>query len=160
MEPRRYIHSAATVMGTVRLGDYVSVWPTAVIRGDMAPIEIGAWSNVQDGCVLHVEPGLPLRIGNNVTIGHKAVLHSCTIEDNCLIGIGAIILDGATIGANSLIAAGSLVPPGKTIPPGSLVMGQPGKVTRPLTAAEIEKQKNSPRAYWQLALRAMGKEQV
>ncbi|MDD4658632.1 MAG: gamma carbonic anhydrase family protein [Eubacteriales bacterium] len=159
MENLRYIHPAATVMGHVTLGEYVNIWPAAVVRADMAPIQIGDWTNVQDGCVLHVDTGLPLLIGSNVTIGHRAVLHSCTIHDNCLIGMGAIILDGAEIGENCLIAAGSLVPPGKTIPPNSLVMGQPGRVVRQLTQAEIEKQKNSPRTYWQLALWAMGKEQ-
>ena len=159
MENLRYIHPAATVMGNVTLGDYVNIWPAAVVRADMAPIEIGAWTNVQDGCVLHVETNLPLVIGSNVTIGHRAVLHSCSIGDNCLIGMGAIILDGAEIGENCLIAAGSLVPPGKIIPPNSLVMGLPGRVVRQLTQAEISKQKKSPRTYWQLALRAMGKEQ-
>ena len=159
MENLRYIHPAATVMGNVTLGDYVNIWPAAVVRADMAPIEIGAWTNVQDGCVLHVETNLPLVIGSNVTIGHRAVLHSCSIGDNCLIGMGAIILDGAEIGENCLIAARSLVPPGKIIPPNSLVMGHPGRVVRQLTQAEIGKQKKSPRTYWQLALRAMGKEQ-
>lgn len=160
MEPRRYIHPTATLMGDITLGDYVSIWPSAVIRGDIASIKIGSWTNVQDCCVLHVETGQPLLIGNNVTIGHGAILHGCTIGDNCIIGMGAIILDKAQIGANCLIAAGSLVPPAKIIPPGSLVMGQPGRVVRQLTAEELEKQKNSPKAYWQLALRAMGKEQA
>lgn len=113
MTKEQYIHPAAVVMGDVTLGKYVSIWPAAVVRGDMAAIRIGDWTNVQDGCVLHVDTGRPLIIGNNVTIGHRAVLHSCTVGDNSLIGIGAIVLDGAEVGDNCLIAAGSLISPGK-----------------------------------------------
>lgn len=154
----RYIHPSAVVMGDVILGKHVSIWPGAVLRGDMDSISIGDWSNVQDGCVLHVETGIPLVVGEHVTIGHKAVLHSCTVGDNSLIGIGAIILDGAEIGDNCLIAAGSLVSPGKKIPDNSLVMGTPGRIIRCLTPEEIEKQRRSPKHYWKLAQRAMGKE--
>lgn len=150
-----YIHPTAVVMGDVTLGDKVSIWPMAVLRGDMDRIEIGDWTNVQDGCVLHVDTGTPLIIGKSVTIGHKAGLHSCRVGDNSLIGIGAIVLDGAEIGENCLIAAGTLISPGKKIPANSLVMGTPGRVIRSLTAEEIEKQKQSPRHYWELAQRAM-----
>jgi len=146
-------------MGKVTLGDYVSIWPTAVLRGDMDSIKIGNWTNIQDGCVLHVDTGIPLIIGNNVTVGHKAVLHSCKVGDNCLIGIGSIILDCAEIGDNCLIAAGTLVSPGKKIPANSLVMGKPGRIIRTVTQEEIEKQKKSPQIYWELALKAMEKEQ-
>lgn len=157
MAIKYYIHPAATVMGDVRLAERVNIWPAAVVRADMAPIIIGAGTNVQDGSVLHVETGAPLVIGANVTIGHRAILHSCTIGDNCLIGMGAIVLDGAEIGENCLIAAGALLPPGKIIPANSLVMGQPGRVTRQLTPAEIDKQRQSPEAYWRLALAAAAK---
>lgn len=159
MAKEQYIHPAAVVMGNVTLGKFVSIWPAAVVRGDMAAISIGDWTNVQDGCVLHVDTDRPLVIGNNVTIGHRAVLHSCTVGDNSLIGIGAIVLDGAEVGENCLIAAGSLISPGKKIPPNSLVMGAPGRIIRSLTAEEIEKQKQGPRRYWELAQRAMEKEQ-
>jgi carbonic anhydrase/acetyltransferase-like protein (isoleucine patch superfamily) len=155
MEVLRYIHPSAVVMGDVSLGNYVSIWPNAVVRGDMDAVKIGDWTNVQDGSVLHVDTGIPLLVGNNVTIGHKAVLHSCTIGANCLVGIGAIVLNKAEIGENCLIAAGALVSPGKKIPPNSLVMGKPGRIIRKLDPDEIEKLKKSAKTYWQLALKAM-----
>jgi len=159
MDTLNFVHPSAVVMGDVTLGKQVSIWPTAVLRGDMDAIKIGDWTNVQDGCVLHVDTGIPLLIGNSVTIGHRAVLHSCTIGDNTLVGIGAIVLDGAEVGENCLIAAGTLISPGKKIPPNSLVMGQPGRIIRTLTPEEVEKQKKSPKHYWELALKAMEKEQ-
>ena len=159
MEELRYIHPSAVIMGDVTLGEYVSVWPTAVIRGDMAPIHVGAWTNIQDGCVLHVDTGMPLKLGKNITIGHRAVLHSCTVGDNSMIGIGAIVLDGAEIGESCMVAAGSLVSPGKKIPPNSLVMGKPARIIRFLSEAEIEKLSLSPKTYWKLALKAMENEQ-
>lgn len=159
MARQQYVHPSAVIMGEVKLGNCVSIWPSAVLRGDMDTIIIGDWTNVQDGCVLHVETGTPLKIGSNVTIGHRAVLHSCTVGDNSLIGIGSIVLDNAEIGENCLIAAGSLISPGKRIPPNSLVMGQPGRIIRTLTEEELTRQKNSPRTYWNLALQAMEKEQ-
>jgi carbonic anhydrase/acetyltransferase-like protein (isoleucine patch superfamily) len=127
------------VLGDVTLGDDVSVWPSAVIRADRDRVSIGAETNVQDGAVLHCDPGFPLRIGARVTIGHRAVVHGCTIEDGALIGIGAIVLNGALIGAGALIAAGAVVGEGKVIPPNSLVVGVPAKVLRPLSDEQRER---------------------
>ena len=126
----------AVVLGDVRLEENVTVWYGATLRGDVAPITVGAGSNVQDGCVLHCDFGKPLTIGRNVVIGHNATVHGCTVEDGCLIGMGATILNGAVIGAGSIVGAGALVAEGKMIPPGSLVLGVPGKVVRAVTAEE------------------------
>jgi carbonic anhydrase/acetyltransferase-like protein (isoleucine patch superfamily) len=138
-----YIDPDAVVIGDVEIGAGSSVWPMTVIRGDIHRIRIGAKTSVQDGSVLHVThagpynpDGFPLIIGDEVTIGHKVMLHGCTIHDGSLIGIGAIVLDGAVIGASSLVAAGSLISPGMHIPPRSLVMGSPGRVKRSLTEEE------------------------
>ncbi|MBI3668953.1 MAG: gamma carbonic anhydrase family protein [Acidobacteria bacterium] len=134
-----YIDPAAVVIGDVTIGEYSSVWPCVVIRGDVHWIRIGARTNVQDGSVLHVmREEYPLLIGDSVTIGHGVVLHGCTIESRVLVGMGSIILNGARIGAGSIIAAGSLVPEGTVVPPGSLFMGHPGKFRRALTAADQE----------------------
>lgn len=129
-----YIHPSAVVSGSVTLGHRASVWPTAVLRGDIAPIVIGDDTNVQDGTIIHVDEGMPVHVGSRVTIGHRAVIHGCTIEDDCLIGIGAIVLNGAVIGTGSMIGAGAVVPEGMQVPPGSLVLGVPGKVVRPVDA--------------------------
>ncbi len=132
-----YIDEAATIIGDVQIGDHSSVWPGVVIRGDVHYIRIGAATNVQDGSVLHVmRDDHPLVLGDNVTIGHGAILHGCTIESRCLIGMGAIILNGAKIGTGSIVAAGTLVPEGTIVPPGSLFMGHPGKLRRVLTDAD------------------------
>jgi len=134
-----WVHEGAWVMGDVRLGRNASVWPTAVLRGDMGPILIGDDSNVQDGSVLHDTTDVSVtQLGDRVTIGHKVILHGCQVEDDCLIGMGAIVMDNARIGRGSLVAAGSLVPPNKIIPPGSLVMGSPGRVVRPVGPKEVE----------------------
>ena len=125
----------ANVIGRVVLHKGSSVWFGSTLRGDGEVIEVGAGSNIQENCVLHTDMGFPLTIGTNCTIGHKAMLHGCTIEDGALIGMGATVLNGAVIGAGSLIGAGALVTEGKSIPPGSLVMGSPGKVVRDLDAA-------------------------
>lgn len=127
------------MLGDVTLGDDVSVWPGAVIRADRDRVSIGAATNVQDGAVLHCDPGFPLRIGARVTIGHRAVVHGCTIEDGALIGIGAIVLNGAVIGAGALIAAGAVVGEAQVVPPDSLVVGVPAKVLRPLNDAQRER---------------------
>ena len=126
----------ATVIGKVRLEKNSSVWFNAVIRGDIELITIGENSNIQDGAVLHTDLGCPISIGKNVTVGHQAMLHGCSIGDNSLIGINAVILNGATIGKNCLIGANSLVTEGKEIPEGSLVMGTPAKVIKTLTLAQ------------------------
>lgn len=131
-----FVHSKAVVIGNVTVGPKASVWPCAVLRGDIAPIEVGEGSNIQDGAVVHVADGLPAKIGARVTVGHLAMIHACTIGDECLIGMHATILDGAVIGARCIVGANSLVTKGTQVPPGSLVMGSPAKVVRPLTAAE------------------------
>ncbi len=125
-----YVHPSAVIIGTVTLGRDASVWPTAVLRGDNDAIVIGDETNVQDGTIVHVDPGVPVRVGKRVTIGHRCVIHGCTIEDECLIGIGAIVLNGAVIGTGSVIGAGAVVREGTVVPPGSLVLGVPGKVVR------------------------------
>jgi carbonic anhydrase/acetyltransferase-like protein (isoleucine patch superfamily) len=139
-----YVHATATVIGDVSLGENVSVWPGAVIRGDINFIRIGAGSNIQDCAVLHVNhkstqdpAGSPLIIGNNVTIGHTVILHGCTIEDESLIGMGSIVMDKAVVQKHVLVAAGSLVPEGKVLESGYLYVGRPVKKVRALTEDEI-----------------------
>lgn len=127
-----WVAENATVLGRVILRENASVWFNAVLRGDNDPIEIGENSNIQDGSVLHTDHGVPLTIGNNVTVGHMVMLHGCTIADGTLIGIGSTILNRAKIGKNCIIGAHSLIPEGKEIPDNSLVMGAPGKVVREL----------------------------
>jgi carbonic anhydrase/acetyltransferase-like protein (isoleucine patch superfamily) len=134
-----WIAPTATVVGEVTLGEQSSVWFGAVIRGDCASVSIGARTNVQDLACLHADPGLPCQIGNDVTIGHAAIVHGATVEDEVLIGIRATILNGARIGRGSLIGAAALVTEGTVIPPGSLVLGVPGKVVRQLTDADRER---------------------
>jgi carbonic anhydrase/acetyltransferase-like protein (isoleucine patch superfamily) len=128
-----WIAPDADVIGRVTLGPKSSVWFHAVLRGDQEPIEVGEGSNVQDFCMLHTDPGFPLRVGRNVTVGHHVVLHGCTVGDESLVGIGAVILNGATVGANCLVGARSLITEGKAIPDGSVVMGAPAKVVREVT---------------------------
>ena len=138
VHPSAYIDESAQVIGDVEIGEESSVWMSVVIRGDVNRIRIGRRTNVQDGTVVHVMKDTHATlVGDNVTIGHAAVLHGCTIEDQCLIGMGAIVLNGARIGTGSIIAAGSLVVEGMEVPPRSLVMGSPAKVRRPLTDADV-----------------------
>jgi carbonic anhydrase/acetyltransferase-like protein (isoleucine patch superfamily) len=132
-----WIAPNASVIGTVVLENNVSIWFNVVIRGDNDVITIGENSQVQDGSVLHCDPGLPLSLGKNVSIGHMAMLHGCTIGDGSLIGIKSVIMNGAVIGKNCLIGANTLIAEGKSIPDGSLVIGSPGKVVRQLSAEEI-----------------------
>ncbi len=136
-EGEYWIAESASVIGNVLLKRNASVWFGAVLRGDNELITVGEHSNVQDLSVLHTDPGCPLTIGSYCTIGHKVMLHGCTIGDNTLIGINAVILNGARIGRNCLIGAGALITEGKEIPDGSLVVGSPGKVARPLTPEQI-----------------------
>jgi carbonic anhydrase/acetyltransferase-like protein (isoleucine patch superfamily) len=131
-----FIHDTAVVIGRVHLGDRASVWPTAVIRGDVEQISVGCDTNVQDGAVLHADPGMPCTVGDRVTIGHRATVHGCTVGDECLIGIGTTVLNGARIGSQSIIGAHALVPEGMEIPSGVLVVGVPAKVHRELTDKE------------------------
>lgn len=152
-----YIDSSAIVIGDVTLANDVSVWPTTVIRGDVHSISIGEGTNVQDGSVLHVshdspyQPGgFPLNIGCGVTIGHRAVVHACSVGNYCLIGIGAIIMDGAVVGDYTILGAGALVPPGKQLESGFLYVGAPAKQVRPLSDEEKEFLRYSYRHYMHL----------
>jgi gamma-carbonic anhydrase len=132
-----YIDPAAVIIGDVTIGEDSSVWPMTVIRGDVHHIRIGNRTNIQDGCVLHVmRDEFPLILGDEVTVGHSVTLHGCAIESRVLLGMGCIVLNGAVVGSGSIIAAGTLITERTVIPAGSLVMGSPGKVKRPLTAAD------------------------
>jgi carbonic anhydrase/acetyltransferase-like protein (isoleucine patch superfamily) len=135
IHPDAFIHPEAFVCGDVTLGARASVWPGAVIRADTAPITIGESSNVQDGVVIHVDPGLPCTIGARVAIGHRAVVHGATVEDDCLIAIGAVVLNRVVVGRGSLVGAGAVCSEGMVIPPNSLVLGVPGRVVRPTDEA-------------------------
>jgi carbonic anhydrase/acetyltransferase-like protein (isoleucine patch superfamily) len=133
-----YVADQATVIGKVILRQGASVWPQAVLRGDNELINIGEGSNVQEGAVLHTDPGYPLTVAANVTIGHQAMLHGCTIGEGSLIGIQAVVLNGASIGRNCLVGAGAIVTEGKEFPDNSLILGAPAKVVRELSAEAIE----------------------
>lgn len=135
IDPTAWVAPTAVLIGNVIIGPRANIWFGAVLRGDNEPIVVGEGSNIQENSVLHTDMGSPLTIGANCTIGHKAMLHGCTIEDGSLIGMGATLLNGAKIGAGSLVGACALVTEGKEIPPGSLVMGAPAKVVRELDAA-------------------------
>lgn len=132
-----FVAPGARVVGRVEIGAHSSVWYNVVIRGDVDEVKIGSGTNIQDGSVLHEDEGFPLVIGDNVTVGHGAILHGCSVGDGAVIGMGAIVLSGAKIGANTVVGAGSLVPQGKEIPPNCLVMGTPAKVVRELGQDEI-----------------------
>ena len=138
MADSAYVADSAQVMGDVHLGAHTSVWFGVVIRGDTERITVGEGSNIQDGSVLHADFGVPLTIGNYVTVGHKVMLHGCTIGDETLVGIGAVILNKAKIGKNCLVGAGSLVTEGKEFPDGSVIMGSPAKVVRSLSPEQIQ----------------------
>ena len=131
-----WIHESAVVIGDVSLGEDVSVWPSAVIRGDVERIVIGARSNVQDGAVIHADPGTPTVVGEDCVIGHRAVVHGSLLEDGVLVGMGAILLNRVRVGRGSIIAAGAVVTEGTQVPPGSLVVGVPGKVVRQLSVEQ------------------------
>jgi len=148
-----WIAPDANLIGNVILETGASIWFAATLRGDNEPITVGAGSNIQENTVCHTDMGFPLTIGRDCTIGHKAMLHGCTIGDETLIGMGATVLNGAKIGRNCLIGAGALVTEGKEIPDGSLVVGAPGKVVRQLDAAAIEGLRESARHYQENARR-------
>ena len=153
-----WIAHNATVVGSVVLKQNASVWFNVVMRGDNEPITIGENSNVQDGAILHTDPGAPLNVGANVTVGHLAMLHGCTVGDGSLIGIKSVILNRAVIGKHCLIGANSLIPEGKVIPDRSMVMGSPGKIIRELTDEEVEKLQRAAQSYvanWQRFKRDM-----
>jgi carbonic anhydrase/acetyltransferase-like protein (isoleucine patch superfamily) len=122
-------------MGDVTLDQETSVWYNAVIRGDMAPITIGAQTNIQDGTIVHVDEGVPCTVGRRVGVGHRVILHGCTVEDDCLIGMGSVILNNVRIGTGSVVAAGAVIPEGMQVPPSSVVMGVPGRIVRRVDAA-------------------------
>ena len=134
-----FIDDSAQVIGDVEIGEESSVWMCVVIRGDVHRIRIGRRSNVQDGTIVHVMKDThPTTIGDEVTIGHGAIVHGCTVEDRCLVGMGAILLNGVTVGSGSIVAAGTLLPEGTQVPPRSLVMGSPGKVRRTLSDGDLD----------------------
>ena len=142
-----YVAPSAAVIGRVRLGNNVSVWFSAVVRGDDEPIVIGENSNVQDCAVVHTDPGYPCILGKNVTVGHKAVVHGCEIGDNTTVGINAVVLSGAKVGRNCLVGANSLVGEGKEIPDNSLVLGTPGRIIAKVTPERLESLKRNYRHY-------------
>jgi len=147
----RFIAPTATVIGDVTLGKDTGIWFGAVLRGDRDRIEIGDGSNVQDNAVVHTSRGFPARIGREVSVGHGAILHGCTIGDRVLVGMGAIVMNGAVVGEDSIIAAGAVVTEGATVPPGSVVMGVPGKVVKEATAAQKENIRKNAESYIGLA---------
>ncbi|WP_320129958.1 gamma carbonic anhydrase family protein [uncultured Sphaerochaeta sp.] len=152
LEPDTFIAPSADIIGDVTLKKGASVWYHATLRGDVAPIQIGQGTNIQDNCVIHVSKAIPTVIGNNVTVGHGAILHSCTIADGCLIGMGAIVLDGVVLEEDTMVGAGALVSPGKTFPKRSLLIGSPAKAVRELTNQEIEEMHENTRHYQKMAL--------
>jgi carbonic anhydrase/acetyltransferase-like protein (isoleucine patch superfamily) len=138
-----FVHPTALIMGDVNMGADSSAWPYCVIRGDYAPIRIGERSNVQDGAIIHVDEDHPATIGDEVTMGHGAIVHGATVGDRCIIGIRAVVLNDCTIGKGSIVGAGAVVPPGTEVPPFSLVLGIPGKVKRTDPALEQQAMTNA-----------------
>ena len=156
-----YIAPSADIIGEVHLGEAASVWFHATIRADEASITIGEQSNIQDNAVIHVSKDLPVTIGKRCTVGHGAILHSCTIGDDCLIGMGAIILDGAVLAEQTMVAAGTLVPQGKTYPKRCLLMGSPAKIVRELTEQDLKHMVQNTKNYHEFARDlAKGKQQI
>lgn len=149
VEPTAWVAESAQVIGRVALGAETSVWPGAVLRGDLAPITIGRGSNLQDNVVVHVDAARACTVGENVTVGHAAVLHGCTIEDGALIGMGAVVLNGARIGRHAIVGAGALVAENKVIPERALVVGTPARLVRTLTDEEVAVLEKNNRHYQQ-----------
>ena len=156
IDPTAFIAVGAIVLGDVHLGKNASVWYNTVIRGDTAPILIGEETNIQDLSMIHTDPGLPCLVGNRVTVGHRVILHGCTVEDDCLIGMGAVLLNNVRVGHGSVIGAGALLLERTEVPPGSLVVGFPGKVVRPVDAEMQERIEHSWRHYVANASRHRG----
>ena len=142
-----WVAPTAVVIGNVEIGEDASIWWGAVVRGDLDTIRIGPGCNIQDGSVLHADPGVPLTLGENVTVGHMAMVHGCTVGRGSLIGIGAIVLNNAVIGEECLVGAGTLVPEGKTYPPRSLILGSPGRVVRSIGADDIARMERTAAGY-------------
>jgi carbonic anhydrase/acetyltransferase-like protein (isoleucine patch superfamily) len=151
-----WVAPGATVLGRVRLGAAAGVWYGAVLRADTERIEVGDGSNVQDGCVLHADPGFPALLGAGVSVGHRAVVHGAVVGDDVLVGMGAVLLNGSRVGPGSLVAAGTVLLEGAEVPPGSLVAGVPGRVRRPLTADETAAIRANAARYRELARRHAG----
>ena len=150
-----FIADNATILGDVTIGRKVSIWYGAVIRADKDSVALGDWSNVQDNAVLHTSAGHPVQVGREVSIGHGAILHGCTIRDRVLVGMGAIVLNGACVGEDCLLGAGTVVTEGRDIPPGSVVVGVPGKVVKTVTEEQKDHITRNPANYWELAGRYM-----
>ena len=150
IHPTAYIHSSAVVTGDVTLGAHVSVWPTAVIRGDTDRIVIGADTNVQDGTIIHVDHGVPTTIGARVGIGHRAIVHGATIDDDVLVAMGAVLLNRVHVGTGSIVGAGAVCTEGMRIPPNSLVVGVPARILRQTTDAERERIRTTVESYLDL----------
>lgn len=145
LDPTVWIAPNATVIGDVRLAANVSIWWSAVLRGDNDPITIGAGTNIQDGSILHTDDGIPITLGSHITVGHMVMLHGCSVGDGTLVGIKSVVLNGAVIGKHCLIGANTLIPEGKVIPDRSVVMGSPGKVVRELTDEQLARiARNAP----------------
>ncbi len=153
VHPDSWIAPDAVLVGRVVIEAGASVFYTSVLRADADRITIGAGSNVQDGCVVHADPGFPVRVGRDVSVGHRAVLHGCTIEDDVLVGMGAIVLNGAVVGSGSLVAAGAVILEGTVVPPNSLVAGVPGKVRRETNEEERAGIRGNATVYRDLARR-------
>lgn len=147
IHPTVRIAEGAVVRGRVTLDENVSIWYNAVLRGDVDAIEVGADTNIQDGCIVHEDFGRPVHIGCRVTVGHGAILHGCTIGDDTLVGMGAIVLNGATVGTGCIVGAGALVTQGAVVPDGSVVLGSPARVVRQVTAEELEHNRANARLY-------------
>lgn len=148
-----WLAPGVTLVGAVRLHSRASVWYGSVLRADGDRIEIGEDSNVQDGCVAHADPGIPVVVGARVSVGHRAVLHGCTVDDDALVGMGAVLLNGCHVGTGSLVAAGTVLLEDTVVPPGCLVAGVPGRVRRELTPAEQESIRENARIYLRLSQR-------
>lgn len=154
VHPTAFVSENATVIGDVEIGEDSSIWFGSVVRGDVNYIRIGERTNIQDNSVIHVSGGThPTVLGSEITVGHRVLLHGCTVDDRCLIGMGAILMDGVHVGEECLVGAGSLLTPGTIVPPRSLVIGSPARVKRELTAEEIEFLDRSWRNYTELKLR-------
>jgi carbonic anhydrase/acetyltransferase-like protein (isoleucine patch superfamily) len=147
VDPAAWIAPSAVVLGDVTIGPESTVWYHAVIRGDTDAIRIGRQTNIQDGCVLHADAGMPCTLGDRVTVGHGAIVHGATVEDDCLIGMKAVVMNGAKIGKGSIVAVGAIVTEGTDIPPGSIAMGQPAKVKRQVTDRDLERVRHAAEHY-------------
>lgn len=147
IHPTVFIAQGAVIVGEVTIGEAASVWFNATLRGDTTPITIGPRSNIQEGCILHADPGFPAIIGTGVTVGHGAVVHGAQVGDNSLIGIRSVLLNGVIVGENCIVGASALLTEGKEFPPGSLILGTPAKVVRSLTPEEIERNRRAAAEY-------------